>query len=147
MGKMSDFNFGEYDARREFIRGREYFRQSFIDPISFGLETLRNDKNFIIVGQKGAGKTACQLHLEDTRTNKDGYICGLISFYDDLLPDDYVDFSKTQKIDLVDLDGIKDFSLMYDFKEVWKRLIFIRVAKLLKENGFDNIYKDFALVP
>lgn len=53
--KLSEFNFGEYDARREFLRNEKYFSETFIDPVSFPLSTLSNKTNYIIVGQKGAG--------------------------------------------------------------------------------------------
>jgi hypothetical protein len=143
--KMSEFNFGEYDARREFLRAEQYFMRTFIDPISFPLNTLNNKANYIIVGQKGAGKTACQLYLENEKSKKEGYLSGLISFYDDLTPDDYKDFSKTQKINLISVDQIEKIETQYDFKEVWKRILFIRIAKLLKESGFHNAFIDFCL--
>ena len=68
--KVSEFNFGEYDARREFLRAEQYFMQTFISPISFPLNTLNNRNNYIIVGQKGSGKTACQLYLENEKAKK-----------------------------------------------------------------------------
>jgi hypothetical protein len=104
--KLSEFNFGEYDARREFLRDEDYFIQTFIDPISFPLGTLSNRTNYIIVGQKGAGKTACQLYLETNKAKKQGYLSGLISFYEDLTPDDYKDFASTQRINLISLDQL-----------------------------------------
>jgi hypothetical protein len=143
--KLSEFNFGEYDARREFLRAEQYFLRTFIDPISFPLNTLNNRTNYIIVGQKGAGKTACQLYLENEKGQSEGYLSGLISFYDDLTPDDYKDFSSTQRINLISLDQIKNIETQYDFREVWKRILFIRIAKLLKEAGFNSVYADFCL--
>lgn len=142
---LSEFNFGEYDARREFLRAPAYFMNTFINPISFQLSTLSNRRNYIIVGQKGAGKTACQLYLENEKSNKEGYLSGLISFYDDLTPDDYRDFATTQKMNLIDLDQITKIELQYDFKEVWKRILFVRIAKLLKAENFDNSFVEFCL--
>jgi hypothetical protein len=143
--KLSEFNFGEYDARREFLRNESYFIKTFIDPISFPLVTLSNKTNYIIVGQKGAGKTACQLYLENDRSQKQGYLSGLISFYDDLTSDDYKDFSSTQRMNLISLDQLSKIENQYDFKEIWKRILFIRVAKMLKEAGFDNSFVQFCL--
>lgn len=143
--KLSEFNFGEYDARREFLRDEKYFNKTFIDPISFPLGTLSNKTNYIIVGQKGAGKTACQLHLEAEKAQKQGYLSGLISFYDDLTPDDYKDFSSTQRINLVSLDQLTNIETQYDFKEIWKRILFIRIAKMLKDEGFNNSFIDYCL--
>jgi hypothetical protein len=143
--KLSEFNFGEYDARREFLRDENYFIKTFIDPVSFPLGTLSNKTNYIIVGQKGAGKTACQLFLENDKAGRQGYLSGLISFYDDLTPDDYKDFSSTQRINLVSLEQITNIETQYDYKEIWKRILFVRVAKMLKDAGFNNSYIDFCL--
>jgi hypothetical protein len=143
--KLSEFNFGEYDARREFLRDENYFIRTFIDPISFPLSTLSNRTNYIIVGQKGAGKTACQLFLENDKAGKQGYLSGLISFYDDLTPDDYKDFASTQRINLVSLEQLTSIETQYDFKEIWKRVLFIRIAKMLKAEGFDNSFIEFCL--
>lgn len=117
--RLSEFNFGEYDARREFLRAEQYFLRTFIDPVSFRLNTLTNRRNYIIIGQKGAGKTACQLYLENEKAAKEGYLSGLISFYGDLTPDDYTDFAKTQRINLVSIDQIDRIETQYDFREVW----------------------------
>jgi len=143
--KLSDFNFGEYDARREFLRNEKYFTETFIDPVSFPLSTLSNKTNYIIVGQKGAGKTACQLHLETQKAKQQGYLSGLISFYEDLTPDDYKDFSSTQRINLISLEQITSIETQYDFKEIWKRILLIRVAKMLKDEGFENSFIEFCL--
>lgn len=35
--KLSEFNFGEYDARREFLRDERYFISTFIDQSRFRL--------------------------------------------------------------------------------------------------------------
>lgn len=137
---LSQYNFGEYDARREFLRDQKFFIESFIDPMSFQINTLNGGKNFIIVGQKGAGKTACQLYLEKTKEQNEGYICDLLSFYDDLQAEDYRNFSKTQKINLLDMGNIKNIDLLYDYKEIWKRFIYLRIAKVLSNNGFDNLF-------
>lgn len=143
--KLSEFNFGEYDARREFLRDEQYFIKTFIDPVSFPLGTLSNRTNYIIVGQKGAGKTACQLFLENDRVKKQGYLSGLISFYDDLTPDDYKDFASTQRINLISLDQLTTIETQYDFKEIWKRILFVRIAKLLKDAGFNNSFIEYCL--
>lgn len=142
---LSEFNFGEYDARREFLRSQSYFMETFIDPISFPLGTLSNKTNYIIVGQKGAGKTACQLYLESDRAQRQGYLSGLISFYDDLTPDDYTDFASTQRMNLISLDQLTSIESQYDFKEVWKRILFIRIAKILQAEGFSNSFTAFCL--
>ena len=142
---ISSFNFGEYDARREYLRERSFFLESFITPVSFPLNTLRNNKNYIIVGQKGAGKTACQIFLDGEKKEKEGYITDLISFYDDLKPEDYKDFAKTQTINLIDISKAGRIEGIYDFKSIWKRIILLRIAKKLRENNFNNAFVEFCL--
>jgi hypothetical protein len=145
--KLKDFNFGEYDARREFLRTQDYFINTFIDPVSFPLATLSNRRNYIIVGQKGAGKTACQLYLESLKANKEGYLSGLISFYDDLTAEDYRSFSSTQRLNLLDVNEqqLAKIETQYDFKEIWRRVLFLRIAKLLDEASFKNSFVSFCL--
>lgn len=83
--------------------------------------------------------------MESERAKKQGYLSGLISFYDDLTPDDYKDFASTQRINLVNLDQLANIELQYDFKEVWKRILFIRIAKMLKNEGFENSFVQYCL--
>jgi hypothetical protein len=97
------------------------------------------------VGQKGSGKTACQLYLESEKSKKEGYLTGLISFYDDLTADEYKKFAETQRINILDIDQINRIDALYDFKEVWKRILFVRVAKILHDNGFSNAYTEYCL--
>ncbi|MDE1900883.1 MAG: hypothetical protein KGI37_04455 [Alphaproteobacteria bacterium] len=63
MQTVSDMNFGEYDAFDESAADASFFQKSFVTPISLSLSTLRNNKNYIIIGKKGAGKTSAQLFL------------------------------------------------------------------------------------
>jgi hypothetical protein len=76
---------------------------------------------------------------------KASYLSGLISFYEDLSPDDYKDFASTQRINLVSLEQITNIETQYDFKEIWKRILLIRIAKMLKEAGFTNSFIEYCL--
>lgn len=142
---LSLFNFGEYDARREFLRAEQYFMKTFIDPISFSLGTLSNSRNYIIVGQKGSGKSACQIYLEEKKKKDEGYITDIISFYDDLTNDDYKDFSKTQRINLLNIENITQIESSYDFRDIWKRVLFVRIAKKINEIAHENRFVKFCL--
>lgn len=142
---LSAFNFGEYDARREYLRAQQYFMKSFIDPISFSLGTLSNSRNYIIVGQKGSGKSACQIYLENEKTDREGYIADLISFYDELTADDYRDFASTQRINFVNLSDITQIENSYDFRDVWRRVLFIRIAKKISEINPSNKFAKFCI--
>lgn len=142
---LSQFNFGEYDARREYLRAQQYFMKSFIDPISFSLGTLSNSRNYIIVGQKGSGKSACQIYLENEKTEKEGYIADLISFYDELTAEDYRDFASTQRINFVALADITQIESSYDFRDIWRRVIFIRIARKISEINSNNRFVKFCI--
>lgn len=83
--------------------------------------------------------------LKETVENK-GYLSDFISFYDDLTEDDLMTVSKSQTFSLLDArwDG-KNIIGSYNFKDVWKRVILIRIANLLVANGITNKFTDFCL--
>jgi hypothetical protein len=53
MYTLTDFNFGEYEARRELIRSEDYFFNTFQTPTSFSLNNIKASKDYIIIGKKG----------------------------------------------------------------------------------------------
>ena len=71
---LSEVNFGEYEARREYHRDKSFFTNTFLTPLSFSLDTLSSKKNFILIGRKGTGKTACQIFLKNQK-EAEGYLC------------------------------------------------------------------------
>ncbi|MDM9618836.1 ATP-binding protein [Rhizobium sp. S96] len=127
---MSKFNFGEYDGRQEYLRGEDYFLNSFMLPPNFNTSNISNNKKFIIVGHKGVGKSSVQLYMERLR-REEGYLTDFLSFYDDLSPNDYLEFSKTQRISFVEVANAADATALYDFREVWVRIILKKIAELL----------------
>jgi len=141
MHKLSEFNFGEYDARKEYVKDKSYFEKTFIDNGSIKSKTFDNANLFIIVGQKGVGKTALMYKLLDDKKN-DGYIVDLINFYEELTHEDYIDLSRSQSF--VDID-FKRISDSYDFREIWKKFIFSKVANLFKSNSIEDSFTKFVL--
>lgn len=141
---MSEYNFGEFDARQEYLRDSKFFISSFVPPSSISLSVLSNKNRFIIVGRKGCGKSACQLFIEAEK-GSEGYLTGFLSFYGDLAPSDYLEFQKTQKLKFLDADYVKNISVHYDFREVWYRVFFIGIANIMKSAGIDNSFTQFCL--
>jgi hypothetical protein len=83
--------------------------------------------------------------LEEQKINKEGYLTDIISFYDDLSPEDYKEFASTQRINLVDFKGVDQIEVSYDFREVWRRVLFVRIAKKIFEASKGNVFSEFCL--
>jgi hypothetical protein len=141
---VSEMNFGEYDAFNEDAADGDYFEKSFVTPFSFQMNTLRNDKNFIIVGKKGAGKTAAQLYFRK-KLERDGYITNFFSFFDGVSQDNYRNLAKTQKIDFlnINIDRIKNMHNYYDFRSIWERVFYIQLSACLENNQISNDFTRF----
>lgn len=143
--RLSQFNFGQYDARREYERTKDFFMSSFIPPATLSMDALNSANRFILIGRKGAGKTALMFYLKETVEDK-GYLADFISFYDDLTEDDLMTVSKSQTFSLLDARwDPKNIIGSYNFKDVWKRVILIRIANILASSGITNKYTDFCL--
>lgn len=127
---FTDFNFGEYDGRQEYLREESYFLDSFILPPNFNLASVSGRKKFLIIGHKGVGKSSIQLFIENSK-RKEGYLTDFLSFYDDLSPSDYLEFSKTQKISFVEIANSRDVTALYDFREVWTRIILKKISDMI----------------
>lgn len=141
---LADLYFGDLDALEESINGKNYLFKSFISPISFSFSTLKNSSNFIIVGRKGAGKTAAQIYFEKELQER-GYLTKSFSFFDDIKAEDYTRLAKTQEIDFVELAKRNNIFLYYDFRGVWMRLFLTKVAEALRAAGFENKFTHFML--
>ena len=143
---IRDYNFGDYSGLREYRRNRSYFLNSFISPQGFRLSDLRNDRNYILVGRKGTGKSTCCLaHSADKRN--DGYTCTFFNFSDDLNSTDLRDAVRTQHLSF-NVEFIsklqESISEMYDFRDLWKRKVLITIAKDLLEKKQSSRFTDVA---
>ncbi len=141
--RLHELYFGDVEALDESENHSEYFIGSFVAPPSFSLDMLRNDREFVVVGRKGAGKTASQMYLM-RQIERQGGIAKLFSFHSDMRNQDYASLAKTQRIEFVDIANRKNIFLYYDFRDVWERFIHIKIAETLNERNKGNKYTKFA---
>lgn len=72
MAKIKDIYAGKPDAKDEIDMGYENsFLKTYIEPISFDLDSIVNGTNCFITGFKGTGKTALLYYLDDYLKRKD----------------------------------------------------------------------------
>lgn len=141
---LSEHYFGDVEAIDEGRNHSEYFSRTFIIPSSFALSSLNNAGKYVIVGRKGAGKTAIQFFLSQ-QLERDGYLHHFFSFYNDLKPKDLNSAAATQRIDLLRTENPKNIFLNYDFRQVWERTFFLKLAETLAESGRSSKFTRFAL--
>lgn len=70
---LSDHYFGDVEAIDEGRNHAEYFDVTFVAPSSLAMSSLNNRSRYIIVGRKGAGKTAIQFRLAQ-EVSRRGYL-------------------------------------------------------------------------
>ena len=124
--KFADLKVGDYSGSREYLRDRDYFLSTFIEPPNFGLKSLKNSENFIVVGGKGTGKSSCCFSLADERRSE-GFNSTFYNFTDDLTKVGLRDAVQTQVIELKAASVEKlmnSISEFYDFRELWKRKVY-----------------------
>lgn len=80
MENLSEHYFGELEAFDEANLNSDFFSKTFVVPMSLSMSSLKNNKKFIIVGRKGAGKTAVQMHLSNDVKSK-GYFVHHFRFF------------------------------------------------------------------
>lgn len=76
---LSDHYFGDVEAIDEGRNHSSYFHKTFVLPNSFSISSLNNNRKFIVVGRKGAGKTAIQFHLA-SQLESSGYLTHFFRF-------------------------------------------------------------------
>ncbi|WP_420859007.1 P-loop ATPase, Sll1717 family [Marivivens marinus] len=142
MTTLSDHYFGDLEAFDEATLYPDFFKRTFIIPKSLGVSTLRNNRKFIIIGRKGTGKTAIQMHLASIARDE-GYMTHHFRFFYDLRSDDYKEISQTQsKISYTGTINDKSLFLNYDFRDVWERAFFRRIAETMRDRGIENAFTD-----
>ena len=144
---LSQLYFGELEAFDEAKQNREFFRNSFVVPTSMSLETLRNDRKFIIVGRKGSGKTAVQMNLAD-KVREKGFLTHHFRFFYDLRGDDYAEASRTQsEVSFASIVNEKNLFLHYDFRDIWERTLLRKLGERIISGGFQNKFTAFCVPP
>lgn len=141
---LSEHYFGDVEAIDEGKNHPEYFSSTFLMPTSIAISSLRNDRNFIIVGRKGSGKTALQFYFSGI-VEKSGYFTHFFSFYNDMKAKDYNSAVAAQRIDLLQLNNNRNIFLNYDFRDVWKRTLLIKIAETLRSKGLSSKFIQFML--
>lgn len=142
MPQLSELYFGDLEALDEGRLHEKYFLDTFVIPSSFSVRSLNNRGKFIIVGRKGSGKTAAQFWLAES-IRKEGYLSSFFSFYTDLRPDDHIQLSRTQSIDFIEVANKRNIFLHYDFRDIWERTFFLKIAEGLASSGIRNEFTDF----
>jgi len=145
MTQLHEHYFGDLEAFDEAELNRDFFKDTFVTPNSMSTASLKNRKKFIIVGRKGVGKTAVQMRLADQAID-DGYFATHFRFFYDMRGDDYSILSKTQSgISLVSATNNRNLFLHYDFRDVWQRVFFNKIAEHLIEKGVNNKFTKFVV--
>jgi len=143
MERLSELYFGELEAFDEARNETDYFSNTFVVPESISISSLRKNRKFIIVGRKGAGKTALQMYFAQ-KLAEDGYSTAFFRFAEDMRAGDFTQLSKTQShISYVSAANEKNLFLNYDFRDVWERVILNKVAEALSERGHENKFTSF----
>lgn len=143
MSSLSEHYFGELEAYDEAKLNEVFFEKTFVIPNSLSIDSLKNNRKFIIVGRKGTGKTAVQMHLSD-QVKKKGYFTHHFRFFYDLRSDDYADIAKTQsEVSFTSVTNQRSLFLHYDFRDVWERVFFRKIAETLVNEGHSNKFTDF----
>lgn len=143
MHKLSELYFGDLEAFDEAINEKEYFKATFVTPQSLSISALKNNRRFVIVGRKGSGKTAVQMHLAE-QLHQTGFLTCSFRFSEDLRADDYGEIAKTQThISVASIANDKKLFLHYDFRDVWQRAFFNRIGQQLIKAGFQSKFTDF----
>lgn len=143
MVSLSDRYFGELEAFDEARSNQYFFDKTFVVPNSLSMESLKNNKKFIIVGRKGSGKTSVQMNMAE-KLRDQGFFTHHFRFFYDLRSGDYADISRTQsEISYTSIVNNKNLFLHYDFRDIWERVFFKRIAQQLESEGKINKFVEF----
>ncbi|MEH3109111.1 MAG: hypothetical protein PGN22_03285 [Agrobacterium cavarae] len=140
---LSERYFGDLEAFDEATQDDSFFENTFVLPSSLSMSALRNNRKFIIVGRKGSGKTSVQMHLSES-VKKRGYLVHHFRFFYDLRTDDYAEIAKTQnEVSFSSVVSQKNLFVHYDFRDIWERVFFQKIAQTLLSEGHSNKFTDF----
>ena len=117
MCKLKKVFFGYADAEEEFNQKPELFDSAFVDPHNY-LDSILNGPKYLILGRKGAGKTAFSAKIRrvaDLSDNISAKTCSLADM-------DYVSFNHFAESNV---NGGKRF------RSIWKYLLLIEILKMI----------------
>ena len=117
--KLKEYTFGFADSETEFVRNPEIFKTAFYDPQDI-LNKLLDGNQFILIGNKGVGKTAYSSKIRslvDENENLNAHQVSLANF-------EFGTFATLSR---------EDFSGSQKFKQAWDLTLLIEVYKFLNE--------------
>lgn len=117
--KLKEYTFGFADSETEFVRNPEIFKTAFYDPQDI-LNKLLDGNQFILIGNKGVGKTAYSAKIRslvDENENLNAHQVSLANF-------EFGTFATLSR---------EDFSGSQKFKQAWDLTLLIEVYKFLNE--------------
>lgn len=130
--KVGSIEFGEIDAKNEVFKqnrsGKRIFANSFEIPPNIDIDSLLMGENVFIYGQKGCGKTALLLYLQD-KAQQRGWSTDTILFRSGL--------SETERQEILAGEGFSVVTLTengtieYDFLFNWLWLIYSSILRRL----------------
>ena len=138
--KLKDYTFGFADSETEFTRRPEIFKNAFYDPKEI-LDKLLNSNEFILMGNKGVGKTAYSAKIRslvESNENLNAHQVTLANF----------EFDKFATLSREEYNGSQKFKLAWDLTlliEIYKFLStsmdytsidsFYNIVQFLKSNN------------
>ena len=142
---LAELQFGDLEAFDEARNHPNYFNLTFVTPDSMSIKALKNSNKFIVVGRKGSGKTAIQMHMANC-LREEKYLTRIFSFHNDMSASDYAKIARTQThISVADVVNKKNIFLQYDYRQVWMRSILTFVAEELLDNDIENDFVSFMI--
>lgn len=130
--KVSDIEFGEIDAKNEAFKqrrsGKRIFANSFETPPNINIDSLLLGENVFIYGQKGCGKTALLLYLQDEAQER-GWSTDTVFFRSGLSETERQEILAGQSFSVVTMS--ENGKIEYDFLFNWLWVIYSSILRRL----------------
>lgn len=132
VGKIS---FGEIDAKNEVLKqqrvGKTIFKNSFQNPPGIDIDSLLSGENYYIIGQKGCGKTALLLYLQDLCEERN-WSTETIFFRSGVSEPERQEVLAGTPYKMIEVDG--QSKVHYDFVFNWLWLIYSNILRRVEES-------------
>lgn len=126
---LNDFDFGYADADTEFLHSREIFEKAFYDPFNY-INELVNGPKFLLVGRKGAGKSAYKNKLMQLSQDK-------LMLIDTVNVDvGKIDYSLFDRIVSCKNEGGRKY------ESIWKLIIYLSIICKTYETGVTSAFDE-----
>lgn len=135
---IANLDFGSIDARFEFLnrnpRKRDLFQAAFFLPPSIDEDQLLSGERFLVVGPKGAGKTAVLRHLERKLKRDFGSRTRFVVFRDDITAEEKENLIRLGGVSLYEDEADEDGGETEEALLPWMLFVHREVVRLLREN-------------